>query len=218
MPDLLDGSLHCQPLIPTSHPISPGESMMSRFNLLGTLALICLLVLTAASARADSANDECLKQGDPIGVFYVTKVAGAEDDGVEPGEDLCYRCRYGSRPMVMVFARDTGGNVPELLKKIEAAVVANEDASLRGLMTLIGEDAAKLKEEAGKLAKKSSVKKVPVVVAKETKTGPLNYRLPSDVAVTIVVARDSQVVNTYLYAADEIDIAAVMSEVQQMLN
>jgi len=118
----------------------------------------------------------------------------------------------------MVFARDTGGNVPELLKKIEAAVVANEDASLRGLMTLIGEDAAKLKEEAGKLAKKSSVKKVPVVVAKETKTGPLNYRLPSDVAVTIVVARDSQVVNTYLYAADEIDIAAVMSEVQQMLN
>jgi hypothetical protein len=174
--------------------------------------------LTAASARADSANDECLKQGDSIGVFYVTKVAGAEDDGVEPGEDLCYRCRYGSRPMVMVFARDTGGNVPELLKKIEAAVVANEDASFQGLMTLVGEDAAKLKEEAGKLAKKSSVKKVPVVVAKETKTGPLNYRLPSDVAVTIVVARDSQVVNTYLYAADEIDIAAVMSEVQQMLN
>ena len=183
-----------------------------------SLLLINTLMLAVGRATADTANAGCLKQGDCVGVFYVTKVAGAEGDGVEPGEDLCYRCRYGSRPMVMVFARETGGNVPELLDRIDDAVVANEDARLKGLMTLIGEDAAKLKEDAGEIARKVEVKKVPVVIAKDTRTGPLNYRVPTDVAVTIVIAQDSQVVNTYLYAADKIDVSTVMSEVQQMLN
>ena len=180
-----------------------------------TLALVCGYVATAA---ADSGTEDGLKQGDSIGVFYVTKVAGAEDDGVEPGEDLCYRCRYGSSPMVIVFARDTNGKVADLVKQIDTAVSENEDSSLKGLLTLIGEDAAQLKREAGKIAEATAVKNVPVVVAKETKTGPLNYKLPSDAAVMIVVAQDSQVVSAHHFAADQIDIAAVMKEVKQMLN
>ncbi len=180
-----------------------------------TLALVCS---TAVTAGADTSTEDALKQGDSIGVFYVTKVAGAEDDGVEPGEELCYRCRYGSRPMVMMFARDTGGKVTDLVKQIDAAVAKNEDVSLKALLTLIGEDAASLKEDASKIAKKAAVKNVPVVVAKETKTGPLNYKLADDAAVTIIVAKDSQVVNTHVFAADKIDIAAVMADVQQILR
>jgi hypothetical protein len=181
-----------------------------------SIALICSY--TAGTACADTSTEDSLKQGDSIGVFYVTKVAGAEDDGVEPGEDLCYRCRYGSSPMVMVFARDTGGKVTDLIKQIDTAVARNEEARLRGLLTLIGEDAASLKQDASKIAKKAAVKNVPVVVAKETKTGPLNYKLSDDAAVTIVVAKDSQVVNTHIFAADKIDIAAVMTEIQQILH
>ena len=182
------------------------------------LALVCSYATTADTATADSAAEECLQQGDSIGVFYVTKVAGAEDDGVEPGEDLCYRCRYGSSPMVMVFARDTTGKVSDLVKSIDAAVAENEEFSLKGLLTLIGEDASRLKEDASQIAKKTGVKHVPIVIAKEMKTGPLNYKLPSESAVTIVVAKDSQVVTIHTFAANGIDIAAVMKEVKQILN
>lgn len=190
---------------------------MSRL-LLSSACALALVCSFAATTTAVTAAEDCLKEGDSIGVFYVTKVAGAEDDGVEPGEDLCYRCRYGSSPMVMVFARDTNGKVAELVKKIDAAVKENEESSLKGLLTLIGDDAAKLKKQAGAFAEKAEVKQVPVVVAKETKTGPLNYKLPSDAAVTIVVAKDSQVVNTHTFAADRIDVAAIMKEVKQMLH
>ncbi len=176
------------------------------------------LVMTCTFAAADSQSEDGLKEGEAIGAFYVTKVAGAEDDGVEPGDDLCYRCRYGSSPMVMVFARQTGGKVPQLIKQLDSAVAANEDARLKGLLTLMGEDTAVLKEDAKKIAEKSGAKKVPVVIAKETKTGPLNYKLPSDVEVTIVVAKDSQVVSTHTFAADKIDLPALMREVKQMLN
>jgi hypothetical protein len=198
---------------------------MSRFH--GSISAVLVLACTWAIATCgvatfavadDGTNEDCLKQGDAIGAFYVTKVAGAEDDGVEPGDDLCYRCRYGSSPMVMVFTRQIGGKVPQLVKELDAAVTAHEESRLKGLLTLMGEDAAVLKEDAKKVAQTTGTKNVPVVIAKETKTGPLNYRLPSDAEVTIIVAQDSQVVATHTFAATKIDVAAIMKEVKQMLN
>ncbi|MGI9471080.1 MAG: hypothetical protein ACR2NZ_06090 [Rubripirellula sp.] len=187
--------------------------------------LVCgLTVVNSDIARSESdeisksAQRDTLKQGDPVGVFYVTKVAGAEDDGVKPGDDLCYRCRYGSSPMVMVFARRTGGRVTELVKRIEAAVSNHKECRLKGLVTLMGENSSELKEAAGHVATEAAVTHVPVVVAKEFKTGPLNYKLSSDAAVTVVVAKDSQVVTTHTFATDKIDVSAVMIGVQQILN
>lgn len=172
----------------------------------------------APTTRADSAKDAGLKQGDSVGIFYVTKVAGADDDGVEPGEDLCYRCRYGSRPIVLVFARNTDGKVPELVKAMDSAVAADQEGDLRGLLTLIGDDVTQLKAKAGEIAKQASVKHVPLAVAKETQNGPMNYKLSPEVAVTIVLAKDSQVVSTHAFAADAVDVPAVMKRVKQMLN
>ncbi|MFG0264218.1 MAG: hypothetical protein ACF8AM_03590 [Rhodopirellula sp. JB055] len=183
---------------------------MSRLFL--TAALACAMAIPAAFAADPATADKGLCQGDPIGAFYVTKVAGAEDDGVEAGEALCYRCKYGSRPMVMVFARQTGEPVAKLVKEIDSAVAANGDAQLKGFVTLFGDKADNLKSQGKKMAGKN----VPVVVAKD-KNGPANYKL-SDAQVTVVIANDSQVVARHEFDADKVDVAAVMSEVKQMLN
>ncbi len=186
---------------------------MSRF------ALIVVMAMSSVSSFADDKIEHPgLKHGEAIGLFYVTKIAGAEDDGVMPGDDLCYRCRYGSSPMVMVFARDTGGKVPELIKQLDSAVAANTDARLKGLLTLMGEDTAVLKDDAKKVASQSGAKRVPVVIAKDTQSGPTNYKLPADVEVTIVVAKDSKVVSTHNYDAEAIDLVKVMSDVKKMLH
>ena len=187
---------------------------MTRLVLVSTLAVTLMLFATAI---AGDAVVTCLEKGDTVGVFYVTKVAGAEDDGVKEGQELCYRCRYGSRPMVIVFTRETGGKLPALVKTIDAVVGDNDQSQLRGLVTFMGDDLAKVKEEASKFASTAGAKHVPVVIAKETQHGPPNYKLDGS-PVTIVVALDSQVVATHRCAADEIDIRQVMSEVKRMLN
>ena len=166
----------------------------------------------------NASQKEGLKPGEAIGAFYVTKVAGAVDDDVEPGDYLCYRCRYGSSPMVMVFARQTGGKVPQLVKQLDSAVAANEDVKLKGLLTLMGDKPEELTETGKKIAQQLQAKKIPVVIAEDAKTGPLNYKLPGNVDVTIVVAKDSQVVSTHSFAAENVDVAAVMRDVKQMLN
>ena len=190
---------------------------MPRFVLQLSMLMTLGFVFGVLPVSAAEVEDG-LKQGDAIGAFYVTKAGGAVDDGVEEGEELCYRCRYGSRPMVIVFARDTSGKVSELIKEIDTAVTANEESQLKGLLTLLGKDADALMAQATQLADKASVKQVAVVVAKETQTGPTNYKISADAAVTVVIANDSQVVATHTFDADKIDIAAVMNEVKQMLN
>lgn len=188
---------------------------MSR--LLMPLAVFGLLLSSVVSA--DDSSEQCLKAGSSLPAFYVTKVAGADDDGVEPGQELCYRCKYGSRPMVMVFARDTGGNVNDLVKQLDTTVAANKEAQLKGFVTLMGKDAKALKDTATKVAKTSGAKMVPVVVAQQNVKGPASYKIDEKAAVTVVIANDSQVVASHTFAtADKVDVAAVMGEVKKMLN
>ena len=130
------------------------------------LGAALLVAMTSTYAGAADAT-ESLKQGDPIGPFIVTKVAGAEDDGIETGESLCYRCRYGSRPMVMVFSRDAGAGVAQLVKEIDSAVSANSDSELKGLVTLLGNDRDALKKQATQMVKDSGAKHIPMVISED---------------------------------------------------
>jgi len=188
---------------------------MTRLFLFAALACFLSTPLAMADAGTESA-DKGLCKGDPIGAFYVTKVAGAEDDGVSQGKDLCYRCRYGQRPMVMVFTRSTDGKVGKLVKKLDAAVADHSDHQLKSFVTLIGDSPESLTEKAKAMAQKSSPNNVPIVVASDAQSGPRSYKL-SDAEVTVVVASDSQVVARHEFAADQIDVAAVMKEVESML-
>ena len=179
-------------------------------SLAGVLAI-------AGYAIAGDSNDTCLKAGDPIGPFYVTKVAGPEDN-VKSGQTLCYRCKYGSRPMVMVFARETGGNVTELVKQLDSAVAKNEDAQLKSFVTLIGGEVEALRGTAEKMAQSAGVKNMPITVAEDSVNGPSNYKLDPKAEVTIVVAKNSEVKAQHTFTAADLDVAAVMKEVQGLLN
>lgn len=187
---------------------------MSRL-FLGSILSAALVVGFAGAAESETAG---LKQGDPIGAFYVTKIGGADDDGVEKGKELCYRCKYGQRPMVMVFTRKHTDDVKELVKKLDEAVKKHDDHQLRAFVTVMGEDQAALKECAKKIADETSSEKVPVSVASDSANGPASYRIDPNSDVTVIVANESQVVTTKTFSADSIDTAAVLKEVEQMLN
>jgi hypothetical protein len=171
----------------------------------------------AGLAVANDAKENCLKAGDSISPFYVTKVAGPEDN-VKTGQTLCYRCKYGSSPMVMVFARETGGNVTELVKQLDAAVAQNQDAKLRSFVTLIGGEVASLTKTAEKMAKTTGTKNVPITVAEDNENGPSTYKIDPKAEVVIVVAKNSQVTAQHSFNAADVDVAAVMKEVAGLLN
>ncbi len=101
------------------------------------LTSLCLGLLLAGASLAVAAELKSgVQPGDSIGAFDVVKCAGAVDDGVSTGDKLCYRCKYGSRPMVMVFTRTTDGKVADLVKKLDAVVAKNADDKLAAFVNL----------------------------------------------------------------------------------
>ena len=50
-----------------------------------------LALLASAAIAGDKALKSGLQVGDSVGAFQVVKCAGAVDDGVKEGQELCYR-------------------------------------------------------------------------------------------------------------------------------
>lgn len=177
------------------------------------LALVGTFCMDSPSATAAG-----LSQGDPLGAFYVTKIGGGHEDGVEVGEDLCYRCRYGSRPMAIAFVRSVDGKVPELAKSLAAMTETFEGENFRALVTVLDADGEQAKAMAEKLSDTFAESVVPITVAKDHATGPLNYRIDADAEVTVVIASDSQVSAVQTGTAKDLDLAQVRKSVEAMLE
>lgn len=92
------------------------------------LATACAFLLSTAAIAEEVKSG--LGEGEMIGAFTVTKCAGAEDDQVAVGETLCYRCKNGSRPQVIVFTRSTDEKLVKLVQQLDEQLQKHEDAQL----------------------------------------------------------------------------------------
>lgn len=152
-----------------------------------------------------------LQPGKVIGAFDVLKCSGADDDGVETGTQLCYRCRYGSSPMVIVFSRRTDKELANLATKLNETISDKSDSKLRAFVNLIGEDQEALEKAAKEIGTENKLSNVPVVVPVEFKNGPEDYGLNLDAEVTVIVAKNGKVVSNFAYGKDELNEDAVKS-------
>jgi hypothetical protein len=173
------------------------------------LALAALALGASVAAAGDVKSG--LEAGTKTGAFIVTKCAGADADGIKVGAELCYRCKYGARPQVMVFARKTDGAVAELAKQLNSAVADNEQKQLTAFINVLGTDKAAAEKSAKTLADTAKTDKVPVVVPVENENGPANYGINPDAEVTVIVANKGVVVASQGFAAGKFNTAAVAS-------
>jgi hypothetical protein len=180
---------------------------------------VALLAALAVSFGATMVSAEELKSGlaagEKIPAFYVTKIAGAPEDGVKEGAELCYRCKNGARPQVMVFTKSTGEAVASLSKQLNEAISKNADAQLTGFVNVMNADKAAAEKGAKDLAK-AGVDKLPVVVPVENENGPANYGINPDAEVTVLIANKSTVVASHGYAAGKFDAAAVKAIIAEV--
>ncbi|MFK8114535.1 MAG: hypothetical protein AB8B91_20205 [Rubripirellula sp.] len=184
------------------------------------------LVVAFAMSSVVTADEAAKKQvksgpqsGDALGPFTVVKVAGAEDDGVEEGKKLCYRCRNGRKPQVIVFTRSTDPKVAELVQKLGMAMEENASSQLRVFVNLLGDDKEELSDDAKKFAASSKVKNVPFVVPNEFENGPDDYGINAKTAVTITLASDLSVKASHAFAtAGDINVDSVLKDLTKILE
>jgi hypothetical protein len=142
--------------------------------------------------------------GDTVGAMTVTKVAGNPLDGVAEGRELCYRCRMGSRPVVMVFARTADASLAKLLKKLEEEIEEHQDAKLTSFVNMLGTDVDSLKKDAAEFVKVNGIERIAFVVPKEPKNGPADYKISPDADLTVVCFKDGKVVANHALAKGQL--------------
>lgn len=175
-------------------------------------AAVCLLVAGFAIAGE-------LKSGLPIGdrvpAFNVRDITGPSK-----GETLCYRCKYGSRPTVTIFTREVNDSVTELISKIDAVVGKNKDAKMAAFVCVITEDSDKVEKQLEAIAKDKKITNTPLTIIEGT-TGPDNYKLSKDAAVTVMMWNDSTVKVNEAFGKSTLDaktIEKLVAETKKVLD
>jgi len=187
-------------------------------------AVVATVLALAATGMAGTARAEVTsgyQVGESVGAMTVTKVTGNPLDGVADGKTLCYRCKMGSRPVVMVFARTADEKLAKLLKKLDEEIEEHASAKLTGFVNMLGTDAESLKKDAAEFVKLHGLERIAFVVPEESANGPAEYKIAPDADLTVVCFKAGKVTANHALAKGQLSedkIAAIVKAACSMAD
>ncbi|MFM8733948.1 MAG: hypothetical protein ACKOC8_01950 [Pirellulales bacterium] len=159
---------------------------------------MAVVFMTMVSASAEVTSGP--QVGERVGAYTVTKVTGNPDDGVADGKTLCYRCKMGQRPVVMVFARSADDSLASFLKELEEEIEEHADTKLTAFVNMIGADEEGLKKAAADFVAKHGIKRVAFVIPEDAKNGPEDFKISPEADITVVCYKEGEVKANHAFA------------------
>lgn len=171
-------------------------------------AMLGAFVAAALAAGSLAAEEKaCVKSGPQCGqgvaAFHVKDVTGPNQ-----GKELCYRCAYGNRPVVMIFTRKLDPSLASLVKKVNDKVEANQDKQMAAFVVLLGADASSKADELKALAEKEKLS-IPLTIAADQPNGPETYKIAPEAEETVLIYNNSKVKDNVALKAGELSSAKI---------
>lgn len=182
-------------------------------NFLATAATLAL-ALAVGSAEAGDVKSG-LDLGAAPGAFNVNDVTGPK-----AGTSLCYRCMYGARPVVSIFARKVDDNLAKLVKEVDEQVAKNSDKQMKAFVVLLTDDPDAAEGKLKELAQKQGIKNVPLTTY-DGAAGPPSYNIAQDAELTVLMWNKSKVEVNHAFGQGEFNaskIDAIVSDSTKILK
>ncbi len=176
-------------------------------NLL-TLAIACSVLSSVAFA-------EGLEVGSQVGAFYVKDVTGPA-----AGEKLCYRCRYGSQPVVSIFARNMDSNVANLVSQVDGVVGKNQDKKMAAFVVMLTDQPESTEAALKSVAESKGITNTPLTTF-DGPAGPSSYQIAEGADVTVMMWVDGKLKVNESMKASELTgekITSVVGKTSSILN
>jgi hypothetical protein len=183
------------------------------------LSLVALFGLAATVSAANLSSGP--QAGEMVGAFEVKKVAGNKNDDVAEGQELCYRCKLGNRPVVAIFSRQPDEKLGRLIKEVDSVVGQNSDKKMAAFVNLLGSDEASLEAAAKKIVEKSGAENIAIVVPKDQPNGPASYKISPEAETTVLIYVKGKVVANHAFAPGALDdktITKIVDDTAKILN
>jgi hypothetical protein len=139
----------------------------------------------------------------------------------EVGKSLCYRCKLGKRPVVMIFARKADDNLATLVKELDKVVADNTEKKAASFLNMLGGDADSQKAAAEKFITGTGTKNIAVVVPNDSENGPTDYKISPDAEVTVLIYKDGKVSKNHALAAGALNkeaVSKIIADTATILN
>src|SRR5205823_326860 len=120
------------------------------------------------------------KVGDKISTFYVRAVTGPLKS-----KSVCYVCRNGDRPVVMLFIRQITPELKTLLKSIDAEIDRSRASGLRSFGVFLPNEGQELLPQVQTLAFDEKIN-LPLTIAAAPSDGSAGGTIHAEAAVTVV--------------------------------
>lgn len=174
---------------------------------------LTLVVAGLGAARVFAETKSGLPEGERVGAYTVKDVTGPS-----AGKELCYRCQFGNKPVVNVFARNIDDSFVSLIKEVDAKMGEND--KLNGFVTFLTDDPEAAAKELKEVAKKNNIKNLPLTVFKDSK-GPDSYKIAKESDITIMMWVNSEVKANHAYGEGEMCsecVKNVVADIPKILN
>lgn len=175
--------------------------------------------VTPAAANESGAGAGQLVSGPKFGAtvqsFFVRAVTGPHRN-----RSVCYVCRYGSRPVVMVFIQKVDRELPTLLKAVDKIVDKNRITGLRSFGVLVTNESSQAVPVLQTMAFDERIR-MPLTAATTAVAGPGGNRLHRDAATTVVLYRQQKAVTNLAFKYGKLDdkaIGNVLDRIKEMLD
>lgn len=172
-------------------------------KMLACLCVMAMVCVVAVAAELESG----LAPGEKVGAYNVKDITGPN-----AGKSLCYRCKFGARPVVNVFVREVDDNLAKLVVEIDKIVAQNEEKKMAAFVTVLAEDADKIAPKLEEIAKKNDIKNVPLTIF-DGASGPESYKISKDADVTVMMWNKGEVKASVALAKGKLDATAIKSVV-----
>ncbi len=152
-----------------------------------------------AAIAADGVLHSGRAVGEPVPTFYVRAVTGPLEN-----RSVCYVCRNGSRPVVMVLLRAVDRNVPRLLQELDREIDRHRAEGLRGFVVLLEDDLRKAIPVLQTLAFDNELQ-LPLTTAPVAIETAACQNVHPAATVTVVLYRNRRVKRRFAFRAGELD-------------
>lgn len=172
------------------------------------------LLIAAASMLAVSAFagvESGLKPGTQPGAFQVVDVTGPNK-----GKELCYRCQYGSSPVIAAFINGDVSKSAKLLTEMQKIVDSRKNTKLRSFVVFMA--GPEVKDSIQKIAAEKKITIPLVFLPKGTKEEDIaSYNINPASKNTVILWNSSSVKSNFV-DVDTAKLQQVTKAVDSMLK
>lgn len=177
------------------------------------VSLVLGLVLGVAGVFAEGTAQSGPGVGKEVpGPFHPLNVTGES-----AGQKACLYCSNGANPVAVVFAREIGPDVTNLLRKLDEATVKNSKSSM-GSYAVFCSDKDGLAGKLKALAEQQKIKSL--VLSIDNPAGPKAYNIAKEADVTVLLYSDFTVRANHAFKKGELNdktVERVVADVAKIL-